>query len=256
MKKFLIEGSGRHIPVGVVDAVCVRVVKVELRDGLAKNDALQAEDLRHHLFLAGGRVLAAADHFPQLPGVLTDQEQEFIHEIGRMGGLVGLGHDAGRNGAVLADQVGSHIPVAAVVEALQNVFRHAVIERPCRLPDGHLQHVVGFLEFVEEGQVVSGELKFAEAGLLDHFLPQDVHRGKEPAAAALLLGCDPVGLHLHFKRAVEFCCAYGDKSKIIDISPGHGGGQGLCVPVLSVKRVKTADLFVCDHNHFSSFFFK
>ena len=41
--EFLIEGSGRQMPVGVVDAVCVRVVKVELRDGLAKNDALVEE---------------------------------------------------------------------------------------------------------------------------------------------------------------------------------------------------------------------
>ena len=250
----LIEGCRRHIPVGVVDAVRVRVVKIELRDGLTERDAFDAEDLGKHFFLSGGRVLASPDHFTQLPGILADKKSELIHEGLRVGGLVGLGHGALGHGAVFAHQIRCHTPVASVVEAVQDVFRHAVVLLSGRLRDCHLQDIVGFFEFVEESQVVAGELEFGQAGLFYHFFPHDVHRGKKPAASALLLGRDAVCLDLYLKRAGELRGVYRDKSEIGHSCAGHGGCQGLCVPVLSVKLVKAADLFVCDHGDKVSLF--
>ena len=72
-----------------------------------------------------------------------------------------------------------------------------------------------------------------------HLFPQDIQGCKEPAAAGLLLGCNPLGLHFHRKSALETGTGSGNISQFGHIRLGQGRMQDLG---LAVRVIRGAEL--------------
>ena len=98
-------------------------------------------------------------------------------------GMTRLGHDA-----VLAHEVGEHVPLAAVLDGvLQQEADQAAVGRLVGGGDHGLEEPVGLLELVVELQVGLRELELVDLEALHGLDAQHVQPGEHPAAAALLL---------------------------------------------------------------------
>ena len=235
----------------MVDPVRVPVVEIKGSDGLTEDDRENLVDLGEHFIFTDLRVLSGLCELPELIGVLPHQHHELLHEGVRVLRLVGLGHGALRHGPVFFDQVGRHVPVAAVAEALENILRHPVIVGEVGVLDGHREHVVGLLKFVVEGEIVAGEGKVGEAGFFDDLLAEYVERGEEPAAAALFLGGDAVGFYFHLKAPGQLCGLRRHEREVRHGRLRHRGGEGFCGGVIFIVHAECFDVGKRDSVHFT-----
>ena len=217
------ESLGTQIAVRVEGSVLVAVFKVKALGRLAEDDALGTVNLGEHFLSSFIRILSFPDHLSQFAHILADQGIEHLHEGGGMGGLIGFGHHPLGHSAVFADDIGSHIPIAAVMETVQNIFHHSVIQTVIGMFHGQIKHVVCLFQLVIECGVVFRKLEVLDAALCTDLLTDDIERREHPASAALLLGGDGGCLYLNGKVPVQPCRVQRQENKVLDFRAGTGG---------------------------------
>ena len=107
----------RHLGVAVELAVLVGPLPGEAAGRRAEVDAEDAVDRLEDALLLGAEVVgggAAAEQVAQGPGGLAQLGGEDGVHAGGGGAALGLGHERLRHEAVLAHEVGEHVPLAAV----------------------------------------------------------------------------------------------------------------------------------------------
>ncbi len=227
-----------QLPLDVIEALLIHIFKVEAAGRLAVAGAQEAVDFAQHFGLAAvddRLVHPVLDHLAQLAGADLEVAVEQAVHIGGVFGLVGLVIDVLGHHAVLFDDVGAHVPLAAVVDAgLQDEGDRAVVGRQ----GGGVQHggqeIVAALELIPEGQVGLGKLEVFQIQVLGDPLAQHVGGGEQPAPAGMLLVGDRQGLdlqgelvaHLHLADS-----AVGDLAELV-AGQGHGGQLPLVVHLI------------------------
>ena len=236
---FLQEGVRGQVPFAVIVLILVGILKVKAPGGLAVEDAQGVVDLRQHLLAAGGRVLSLFCHGPQFQRILPQLAVQDGQILGRAGGVDCLRHDPGGHHAVLFDQADGHIPLAAVGQRVaQQGVGLAVGQILIRKVEDVLKEEICLFQLIVERQIGGREGEILQIALGDHPLAQDVQGGEHPAAAALLLVGDVIGLDQHREVHPQLGSGGGHKGRVRQSRAGNCIGHHIQLRAGSIALLK------------------
>ena len=197
------EGQRGEVLFDVIDLIFIDKLKIESLGRLAVAAAEEAVNRIQRLVffgLNGVRAGFVGSHSAQACRRDLERAVELrVHRAG-VAALICFVIDVLGHHAVFADDVGEHIPLAAVVHAGgENVHHRAIGRRQSGGFQNALKEVIAALEFIPKGEIALRQLKIFEVARLSDSLAQNVGRRKEPAAAAGFLVGDLQRRHLDGK---------------------------------------------------------
>ena len=230
-------------------AILILPGKVKLLHRFTKDDALHAVHLCKHVLACFFHIFAIFDHIAQNARILAQHSVQHPHEQFRMLRLVCFRHGTLGHNAILLHQIHVHVPIAPIMETLEHIFHHPVIQRLIRILHNQIQEVIGFFQLVIESQIIPTQLEIVQTALLDDSFPHHVQCRKGPAAAALFLCCDAMRLHFIRIAALQARRLIRIKHQILQFCTRTGRMHGHTVAVTFICLPETIQHFFCNCLH-------
>ena len=86
------------------------------------------------------------------------------------------------------NEIDEHIPLTAVADSgVEKIYDESIRQRSVSELDHRFIEKVDLFKFVPEGDIILGELELFNIAFLSDLFTEEIERGEDPAAPALLL---------------------------------------------------------------------